>query len=163
MDHLDTIFARNCRVERIPKPEAAAFLDANHRLGSTGGRYFYGLFVERSTGASESHVKEGTLAAVAVFSNARRWEKEGQVIRSYEWIRYASLKGLRVTGGMGKLLNAFISEIRPDDIMSYADTEYPDGGDAYRQLGFIQESTKECNGHLNIKYRLRPILTHITE
>ena len=60
MDHLDTIFARNCRVERIPKPEAAAFLDANHRLGSTGGRYFYGLFVERSTGASESHVKEGT-------------------------------------------------------------------------------------------------------
>ena len=140
MDHLDTIFARNCRVERIPKPEAAAFLDANHRLGSTGGRYFYGLFVERSTGASESHVKEGTLAAVAVFSNARR-----------------------VTGGMGKLLNAFISEVRPDDIMSYADTEYPDGGDAYRQLGFIQESTKECNGHLNIKYRLRPILTHITE
>lgn len=64
---------------------------------------------------------------------------------------------------MGKLLNAFISEVRPDDIMSYADTEYPDGGDAYRQLGFIRESTKECNGHLNIKYRLRPILTHITE
>ncbi|CCX55729.1 uncharacterized protein BN459_01379 [Bacteroides sp. CAG:1060] len=119
--------------------------------------------MERSTGASESHVKEGTLAAVAVFSNARRWEKEGRIIRSYEWIRYASLKGLRVTGGMGKLLNAFISEVRPDDIMSYADTDYPDGGDAYRQLGFIQESTKECNGHLNIKYRLRPILTHITE
>ncbi|HAZ74209.1 MAG TPA: hypothetical protein DHU72_03295 [Rikenellaceae bacterium] len=160
MNTLDTIFARNCHVKRITKPEAAAFLNANHRLGSTGGRYFYGLFVERSTGASESHIKEGTLAAVAVFSNARRWNKEGYIIRSYEWIRYASLKELRVTGGMGKLLNAFISDIHPDDIMSYADTEYPDGGDAYKQLGFTQDSIMECDGHINIKYRLRPIPTH---
>ena len=154
MDHLDTIFARNCRVERIPKPEAAAFLDANHRLGSTGGRYFYGLFVERSTGASESHVKEGTLAAVAVFSNARRWEKEGRIIRSYEWIRYASLQSLRVVGGMGKLLEAFINEVRPDDVMSYADADYPDSGQSYLKLGFRSEGECSRAGRTNIKYRL---------
>ena len=154
MDNLGNVFARNCRVERIGKPEASAFLDANHRLGSTGGRYFYGLFVTRSTGEAESIFPEGKLVAVAAFSNARRWIKDGKQVSSYEWIRYASLEGVRVTGGMGKLLNAFIEQVHPDDIMSYADADYPDGGEAYSVLGFRAEAEVERAGHRNIKYRL---------
>ena len=65
----------------------------------------------------------GTLIAVATFSNARKWIKDGKEIRSYEWTRYASEPELRVSGGMGKLLKAFIKEVQPDDIMSYADLE----------------------------------------
>ena len=86
-------------------------------FSATGGRYRYGLFVERSTGAAEASLPAGSLVAVAVFSNARRWVKDGRRVSSYEWIRYASLPGIRVVGGMGKLLQAFIDEVQPDDVI----------------------------------------------
>ena len=88
------------------------------------------------------NLSEGTLIAVATFSNARRWVKEGKEIRSYEWTRYASLPDLRVSGGMGKMLKAFIKEVQPDDIMSYADLEWSEG-EVYERLGFEAETRKE--------------------
>lgn len=155
MDGLSNIFARNCEVRRIHKPEASAFLERNHRLGATGGRYFYGLFVKRSTGAGELQLPAGTMVAAASFSQARTWQKPEGSIRSYEWIRYASLEGTRVVGGMGKLLDAFIEEVHPDDIMSYADLGWPDGGKAYLELGFKPESEIERGGARCMKYRRR--------
>lgn len=155
MDNLSGIFARNCVVRRIDKAAADSFMAANHRLGATGGRYRYGLFVRRSTGAAEMSCPEGCMVAVAVFSNARRWLKDGRKVSSYEWIRYASLPGTRVVGGMGKLLQAFVDEVHPDDIMSYADADYPDGGEVYARLGFVAEGIVERGGHRDIKYRLR--------
>lgn len=153
MDNLESVFARNCTVSRIDKPAAAGFLNKYHRLGDTTCRYRYGLFVKRSTGEAESSLPEGTLVAVATFSNARRWQKGDKVIRSYEWVRYSSIDGLRVTGGMGKLLNAFVEEVKPDDIMSYADASSEDGGDVYRQLGFELECTVERETFTNLKFR----------
>ena len=88
------------------------------------------------------NLSEGTLIAVATFSNARRWVKEGKEIRSYEWTRYASLPDLRVSGGMGKMLKAFTKEVQPDDIMSYADLEWSEG-EVYERLGFEAEARKE--------------------
>ena len=88
------------------------------------------------------NLSEGTLIAVATFSNARRWVKEGKEIRSFEWTRYASLPDLRVSGGMGKMLKAFIKEVQPDDIMSYADLEWSEG-EVYERLGFEAETRKE--------------------
>ena len=88
------------------------------------------------------NLSEGTLIAVATFSNARRWVKEGKEIRSYEWTRYASLPDLRVSGGMGKMLKAVIKEGHPDDIMSYADLEWSEG-EVYERLGFDAETRKE--------------------
>jgi hypothetical protein len=79
--------------------------------------------------------------AVATFSNARKWQKGKKVIRSYEWTRYASLPGVRINGGMGKALKAFIKDIQPDDIMSYADLEWSEGA-VYEQLGFELEGHK---------------------
>lgn len=156
MDSLDlgTVYARNCTVRRIEKPVAASFLDATHRLGDTGARYRYGLFVDRTTSDSELAVESGTLVAVATFSNARKWLKSGREIRSYEWVRYASATGVRVVGGMGKCLQAFMDEVHPDDVMSYADVRWSDG-DAYRALGF------ECEGIIKkpefecLKFRLK--------
>lgn len=132
----------------------------------------------------------GTLVAVATFSNARRWKKipgnaagktdttitttsstdtgttgnEPVMIRSYEWVRYASLLGVRVQGGMGKLLKAFIQEVDPDDIMSYAPLPIgPDGtpqstgddGEVYTTLGFTLEQRKEFPGGVSLKFRLK--------
>lgn len=133
-------YARNCEVKRIEKAEAQEFLNKNHSYGYAACRYRYGLFLKRHTGhiAEESRDDIGRLIAVATFSNARRWIKDGRVIRSYEWTRYASLPEMRVSGGMGKLLRAFINDVKPDDIMSYADLEWSEGK-VYEQLGFTKE------------------------
>ena len=146
------VFARNCDVRRITRPEADAFLDKYHSIGSTGGRYRYGLFIARK---DKSGLPEGTLVAVATFSSARKWAKGDREIRSCEWIRYASLPDVRAIGGMGKMLQAFIDEVHPDDVMSYADTEWTDG-DVYRRLGFREESRKKIEGRSDcIKFRLK--------
>ena len=136
-------FARNCEVRRIEKPEARDFLITNHSYGDAACRYRYGLFLKRQTGhlAADVSLVPDTLLAVATFSNARKWVKGGREVRSYEWTRYASLPGVRVNGGMGKMLKAFIEEVSPDDVMSYADLEWSEG-EVYRQLGFALEGQK---------------------
>ena len=139
-------YARNCEVRRIDKAEAKAFLTVNHSYGHAACRYCYGLFLKRHTGhiAKETHENHvGKMIAVATFSNARKWVKDGKEIRSYEWTRYASLPDMRISGGMGKLLKAFIKEVRPDDIMSYADLEWS-RGEVYKALGFKTEMGKDA-------------------
>lgn len=126
-----SIFARKCRAVRTDKATANAFLMKNHNYGAANCRHCYGL----------AEASSGRIVAAATFSNARRWRKEGREIRSYEWVRYASETGTRIPGGMGKLLSAFIGDVRPDDIMSYADLEWSDGA-VYRRLGFSEEGSK---------------------
>ena len=128
----DQIYARNCEVRKIDKKTAAEFLEAHHSYSDAACRYRYGLFIKGTD----------DLMAVAAFSNARKWQKEEKVICSYEWTRYASVPEVRVIGGMGKLLNAFIKDVDPDDIMSYADLEWSEG-EVYGQLGFRLEGHKD--------------------
>lgn len=146
------IFSRNCTVRRIDKDTAAAFLSANHDYGDASCRYRYGLFVRRRTGSSESAIPEGQLVAVSEFSSGRKMH-DGT--RSYEWVRYASLRDLRVVGGMSKTLSAFVEDVHPDDVMTYV----PSGvasGDSYREMGFEMEGVKEFpDGSSSVKFRKR--------
>lgn len=73
------------------------------------------------------------------------------IVDSYEWVRYASIPGLRVVGGMGRLLKEFERTVcreaesknnRPYEIMSYADLEFS-GGDTYKKLGFLECGTRQ--------------------
>ena len=122
-----SIFARKCELVKPSPQEAAAFLDANHVYGSARCRYRYGLKYE------------GTLVAVSTFSAPRPLPRmvrgEERIVESYEWVRFASLPDCRICGGMGRLLKAFIDEVHPEDIMSYADLEWSDGA-VYEKLGF---------------------------
>ena len=140
------VYARNCEVRRIEKKEAAAFLAEHHSYGNASCRYHYGMFLKRHTGhnadAGVGWPEPGTLVAVAQFSNARKWVKGEKEIRSYEWTRYASISGVRISGGMGRMLKTFIEDVKPDDIMSYADLEWS-WGEAYSQLGFTLEGQKD--------------------
>ena len=125
------------------------------------------MFLKRSTGhiAREGRcgIPAGTLIAVGTFSNARKWIKNGKEIRSYEWTRFASLPGLRISGGMGKILNAFIEEVQPDDIMSYADLEWSEGA-VYEQLGFRFEGQKEpVLFKVDSEWNRSPVKTGMTE
>lgn len=142
---LPSVFARKCTVRRIDRKTAAVFLDANHRMGDTTARFRYGLFGIRP-GCTEEE-----LLAVATFSNGRTM-RDGT--RSFEWIRFASLEGIRVVGGMGKLLEAFAGEMHPDDVMTYVDTAVSQG-DSYRELGFTDEGCVSGNGYTNLKLRKR--------
>ena len=138
------IYARNCEVRKIDRTQAKEFLELHHSYGYAACKYCYGLFFKRHTGHIAMNAipyEPGTLMAVATFSNARKWTKGDQVIRSYEWTRYASLPQVRLSGGMGRLLKIFIKEVQPDDIMSYADLEWSTG-EVYRQLGFELEGQK---------------------
>lgn len=139
-----TVYARNCEIRRIEKPEAQNFLNRHHSYGYAACRYRYGMFLKRNTGSISSinGLSPGTLVAVATFSNARKWAKSDKEIRSYEWTRFASLPFLRISGGMGKMLKAFIDEVHPDDIMSYADLEWSEGY-VYKSLGFKEEGCKD--------------------
>lgn len=148
--HLGTfsqIYARNCEVRKIDKAVAQAFLKDTHSYGYAACRHRYGLFLKRHTGHNltggriSEDLTPGRLVAVATFSNARRWVKGDKEIRSYEWTRYASLPQVRINGGMGKMLRTFIEDVRPDDIMSYADLEWSTGS-VYGSLGFRLESHK---------------------
>ena len=173
--HLDVfipMYARNCEVRKIDKETAAAFLSVNHSYGDAACRYRYGLYLKRYTGKSfeaamnDNRVEPGSLVAVATFSNARKWQKGDKTIRSYEWTRYASLPGVRISGGMGKMLQAFIQDQQPDDIMSYADLEWSEGA-VYEQLGFALEGRKEpvlfCIDQQWGRSPVRPGITEIHE
>lgn len=155
MDSLASVFARNCTVRRIDKNLARSFLEANHRFGDASCRYRYGMFIDRTTGKSELSLPAGTLVAVSEFSSARKILSDGCIVRSYEWIRYASLSGLRVVGGMSKMLSTFVGQVHPDDVMSYAPSDCPDGGDAYSVLGFESEGDVVRPGFVNRKFRKR--------
>ena len=140
LEQFTSLYARNCEVRKIDKAVAAPFLGDNHSYGDAACRYRYGLYLRRSS--RDGKLQAGTLVAVATFSNARKWVKGEKVIRSYEWTRYASLPGVRISGGMGKILKAFVKDVQPDDVMSYADLEWSEGK-VYEQLGFVLEGRKE--------------------
>ena len=152
-EHFISVFARNCNVRRMDSPEARTFIERHHRYGWSKCRYCYGLFVEKEGRDGQFH--KGDLVAVSCFSNARKWEKDGTSIKSYEWVRYASVEGVRVSGGMGKMLNAFIEEVRPDDVMSYAPPSEGDEGEVYLKLGFTLEEIKEFGNGKSAKFRLK--------
>jgi len=139
LGRLPGIFARKCTVCRIDKVAATVFLNANHRMGWANARYCYGAFFDER------------LVAVATFSSARTM-RDGS--RSCEWVRYASLDGIRLVGGMGKLLEAFVADVHPGDVMTYVDASLSDGS-SYLELGFVSEGLVQRTGFTNLKLRKR--------
>ncbi|MFA6895435.1 MAG: hypothetical protein WCQ46_06760 [Bacteroidales bacterium] len=122
-----SVFARNCDLKEIESVRASDFLKKYHSYGTAGSKYKLGLFYKDK------------LIAVSTFSQSRPMKRiiDGQekFLQSYEWVRYASLPELRISGGMGKLLKAFVDKYQPEEVMSYADKEWSDG-DVYGKLGF---------------------------
>ena len=152
LERFTSVFARKCKVlsgrGNAAMPDIVNdFLRRHHTYSTAKCRYRYALEYE------------GQIVAVATFSEGRpmvrkiddplmnvpKEEQENSsilIFDSYEWIRYASLPGVRVVGGMGRLLKAFIEErysrIEPGtplEVMTYSDTEWGNGG-VYEKLGF---------------------------
>ena len=122
------VFARTCSVQKITKADAETFLNAHHLLGATGSVSQYGLF------------KNNELLAVATFSNGRKMRRLPEHLRSFELIRFCNKAGVTVSGGLTKLLQHFIREKSPGDVMTYVDAGYS-SGEAYLKAGFEKKET----------------------
>jgi hypothetical protein len=138
----ETIPARLTQIRRINKPMLDKFLIVNHLQGTVGAKLKYGLFLPkkyfRILDFNKHQISanlEEILVAVASFSNAKKIIRDGQEFRSYELIRFANLTNFTVVGGLNKLLKNFIDEQNPDDIMTYADSDWSDGKN-YEKIGF---------------------------
>ncbi len=120
------IFARKTRVIRIDKEVADEFLNKHHIYGTTKSKHKYGLFLDKE------------LLSVATFSGQRNLD----VGRSSELIRYCTKANITVVGGLDKLLKFYEREMHPDHIMTYIDLDWG-RGEAFRKIGFSNAETKE--------------------
>jgi hypothetical protein len=110
-------------ITTINQKQADDFLNENHIQASAKSKYKLALEIDRQ------------IIAVACFSQVRLMKRISENYRSVELIRFATLKGITVTGGFTKLLKHLIKMIVPDDVMSYADRDWSLGS-AYEQSGF---------------------------
>ncbi len=131
--------ARLTRVKRIDKPTADPFLDQHHLQGSTAARYRYALYLParyfRVLPPGMAPETGELLLAVATFGPIRNFERETGVWRSAELIRYASLQGCTVVGGLTRLLTGYTRLHTPDDVMTYTDQEWS-AGHSLEKAGF---------------------------
>ncbi|WP_165840971.1 hypothetical protein [Larkinella punicea] len=147
----ERIPARLTQVRRIDKPTTGRFLQENHLQVATNAKYKYGLFLParyfrvlspdfplQPANATE------LLVAVATFSHPRSITRNGIAHRSVELVRFANHLNCTVVGGLDKLLKAFMTDVQPDDIMTYADRDWSNG-QSYEKLGFARLETTEPN------------------
>jgi hypothetical protein len=134
-------------VQKIDRPTTQRFLEENHLQAPVLSKYKYGLFLPHryfrvlapppalpNNESSESEL----LVAVATFAHPRTFRRGELPHRSYELVRFANLKNTTVVGGLDKLLQQFIREHQPNDIMTYVDLEWSTGT-GYQKLGFAPE------------------------
>lgn len=140
--------ARLTKVRRIDKPTLERFMDVHHLQVSTNAKFKYGLFLPKNYQrilkddspatpflTQQMTMQGEALVAVASFSGGKNILREGETFRSFELIRFANHLDCTVVGGLDKLLKAFVTELQPDDIMTYADRDWSDGR-SYERLGF---------------------------
>lgn len=118
------IHGRQCLVKRIDVATSKLFLDQYHIGGFINSYFKYGLFFRDE------------LISVGLFSKCRTFRTaDNQTLKSAELTRFASKTGIRITGGLDKLLNTFCREYEVNHLMTYADKEWTDGK-SYFTLGF---------------------------
>jgi hypothetical protein len=120
------LHGRKTKIQKITKPVSDLFLKENHMQGAVSSRYKFGLFFKDD------------LVAVATFSALRKMNYSDNY-RSAELIRFAVKSGYSVSGGLSKLISNFQTEIKSNDLMTYADRDWS-AGEAYLKLGFTQTS-----------------------
>ena len=118
-------FARKTTACRINGLVAREFLLDHHLWGFTRAKYYYGLFTA-----------DQTLVAVASFSTRRNVLRDNVPYKSHELIRFCTRRGTSVVGGISKLVQAFVRDVQPDDIITVVDRDWGTGS-GWHSLGFV--------------------------
>lgn len=106
------VFARSTVVARIDKKTGMEFQEDHHLQGALPGKYRYGLYLN------------GDLVSVAVFSGGRKMNDTPEAYRSFELLRFCHKGSILVVGGLSKLINKFVADFKPGDIMTYSDLDW---------------------------------------
>jgi len=146
------LYARNCLIKDISAKDANIFLENNHiQGGDKSSSIRFGLF------------SDNKLISVITFGKYRSLMGKTPIDGEFELIRYAT--SCKISGGFSKLLSHFIKEIKPVNIVSYADRRWSDGG-LYKKCGFIMtKDTKPNywyikNGNRYYRYNFRKNILH---
>ena len=83
----------------------------------------------------KEYTLDGEVVAMASFSAKRNMTRKREGYTSVELIRFATVDGITVQGGLSKLIRHMIKTIGPDDVMTYADLDWS-YGKGYTKLGF---------------------------
>lgn len=121
---------RKAKIFAIDAKEALQFLTAHHLQGYVKAKYSYGLF------------NGDEIIAVATFSETRPMKHKGSNYHSVELVRFASIAGLTIVGGLSKLIKHFLKQIKVDDLMTYADRDWS-LGKSYDKLDFMLSEVTE--------------------
>ncbi|GHE29982.1 hypothetical protein [Sphingobacterium griseoflavum] len=141
------VYARKTVVARIDKRVSISFLEEHHLQAAIPGKYRYGLF------------HEGQLVSIAIFSGGRRMRDQHEKYRSFELIRFCHKTNFRIVGGLSKLLQAFIKDFRPDDIMTYVDRDWSHDSNL-ATLGFKEVGTAGPQRYAVANGIRRPVESH---
>ncbi|QBQ39650.1 hypothetical protein E2P86_00100 [Sphingobacterium psychroaquaticum] len=123
-----TIYARETVIARVDKRISMQFLEEHHLNTAFPGKYRYGLFYR------------GDLVSLAVFSGGRKMKDKPTNYRSFELIRFCHKSGLRVVGGLSRLIRAFAKDFTPGDIMTYVDNDWSQDS-SLKTIGFLPTGT----------------------
>jgi|GEM_PF-292363 len=147
LGHSVRIPARLTKVERIDKPTSDSFLENNHMNDSPAARYRFGLFLparhyHRFPGLQGAHQGDRMLVAVATFAAPRTFSSGEQPYKSGELVRFASLQGTTVVGGLTKLVDHYAGQYHLSDVITYVDREWSEGT-SFVKSGFELTGTTE--------------------
>jgi hypothetical protein len=126
----DKIYARQCNIKYITKSDKDIFLNKTHLQGSVKSSVNLGLYYNDE------------LVSVMTFNKPRLGI--GAKFDGYELSRFANKLDTNVIGGASRLLKHFINAYNPNEIRSYADRRWSDGG-LYNTLGFDEVKTNKPN------------------
>ena len=109
------------------------FLDKNHIQGRCKAKYHYGLFYNDE------------LVSLMSFGHTKRQRKYNKDYNNtYELLRFCNKLNTNVIGGANKLLKHFINNIKPNEIIAYADKRWF-VGKLYETLGFVHTHDSRPN------------------
>jgi len=114
------IYARKCEIKKINSKEANKFINENHIQGSGRANLHYGLYYDNE------------LVSVMTFLKGDLSKK----ILGWELNRFCCKLNYSVVGGASRLFSAFIKEIDPDAVTSFADRRWCEIEPVYKKLGF---------------------------
>lgn len=115
------VYARKTKVKKLETADAKKFFNENHISGFLPSKLYIGL------------VYEDHIVSMASFSKARFSANNNY---DFELIRFATLRGITVVGGLSKLVSAFKARYT-GVLVSYADLRYGNGN-AYEKAGFTK-------------------------
>lgn len=116
----EKIGASKCKIRPVDLAAAALFCNQNHVQGRAGNnaRWAIGLY------------RDDRLVSVGVFGNHHRQGKGGTCL-----IRFCSLAGMNVQGGLGRISKAGYEKNGRRPILSWADLRWSTGN-AYKKVGW---------------------------